>query len=180
MRSLVVPHDATGLELEPLLNAARADALVARRIEELGLPTYPVDGAEAYVAVHEDAVGAAKVVFVMNPTAETHLVKVAIEGASALIDLLGGPALLETRVTRGRSRSPCRREACGCSLRIPWRLPGRRHVHQVRGEDAVEHGDMKVELSIEELAVSALAHPCRFGVESPAAEERRLSRHSRA
>lgn len=60
----------SGFEVEPLGDRARADALVARFVEELDLPTVPVDPASAYVAVHEDADGKARVVFVMNPTAE--------------------------------------------------------------------------------------------------------------
>jgi beta-galactosidase len=88
MRRLAQPHNAEGLELEPLLNAARADALVARRIEELDLPTYPIDRAEAYVAVHEDVAGVPKVAFVMNPTPGDLAVRVAIEAAGALADLL--------------------------------------------------------------------------------------------
>jgi len=88
MRRLAHPHVTEGLELEPLLNAARADALVARRIEELGLPTYLVDRAEAYVAVHEDTSGVPKVAFVMNPTPGDLSVRIAIERAAALHDLL--------------------------------------------------------------------------------------------
>jgi beta-galactosidase len=103
MRPLREAHDARDLELEPLLNAARADALVARRIEELGLPTYPIDRTEAYVAVHEDASGAPKVAFVMNPTASELVVRVAIEGARVLVDLLpratGRHAVRDLRVT---------------------------------------------------------------------------------
>ena len=103
MRELAVPHDARGLELEPLADAARADALVARRILELGLPTYPVDRTEAYVTVHEDDAGAPKVVFVMNPTGEDLTVRVAIERAPALHDLLPEPKGMraeEVRMTR--------------------------------------------------------------------------------
>jgi len=97
MRALTTPHDAHDLELEPLTNAARADALVGRRIDELGLPTFPVDRGEAYVAVHDDAAGVPRVAFVMNPTPADLNVRVAIEGATALIDLL-------PRSTRGAAR----------------------------------------------------------------------------
>ncbi len=88
MRPLASPYDAGPLELEPLSNAARADALVARRIEELGLPTYPTDRSETYVSVHEDAAGIPRVTFVMNPTPESVTVRVALGGAVALADVL--------------------------------------------------------------------------------------------
>jgi len=88
MRRLSHPHEARDFELEPLLNAARADALVARRIEDLELPTYPIDRAEAYIAVHEDAGGVPRVAFVMNPTPGDLVVRVAIGRAGALTDLL--------------------------------------------------------------------------------------------
>jgi hypothetical protein len=88
MRRLRTPHDARGLEVEPLDDAARADTLVAHRIEELGLPTYPVDPAEAFVAVHEDEERLPRVAFVMNPTTRDLVVKVAIPDVAALIDAL--------------------------------------------------------------------------------------------
>jgi beta-galactosidase len=91
MRRLARPHEAHNLELEPLLNAARADALVARRIDELDLPTYPIDRAEAYIAVHEDAGGTPRVAFVMNPTPGDLVVRVAIGRAGVLTDLLPPP-----------------------------------------------------------------------------------------
>jgi beta-galactosidase len=93
MRKLDAPHDVRGLELEPLDDVARADALVAKRIEELSLPTYPVDPPEAFVCVHEDASGAPKAVFLMNPTPRELVAKVALPGVGALRDvLLGGSA----------------------------------------------------------------------------------------
>ena len=49
------PHDVRGLEVEPLDDPSRADALVARRIDELALPAYPVDVPDVHVTVHEDA-----------------------------------------------------------------------------------------------------------------------------
>ena len=55
MRPLEHPADVKGFEIEPLDDLARADALVARRIDDLGLPTWPVDAVDAHVAVHEDA-----------------------------------------------------------------------------------------------------------------------------
>jgi beta-galactosidase len=88
MRRIKTPHDARGLEIEPLADATRADALVARRIEELGLPTYPIDPGDAFVCVHEDLARIPKVAFVMNPTGADLLTRVAIPGASALVDML--------------------------------------------------------------------------------------------
>jgi beta-galactosidase len=94
MRRMDTPHDARGLEVEPLDDVARADALVARRIEELSLPTYPVDPPDAYASVHEDASGAPRVVFLMNPTAADVLAKVSVPGAGKLVDLLKGDTVV--------------------------------------------------------------------------------------
>jgi beta-galactosidase len=93
LRAMTPAHDVRGLELEPLDDLARVDALVARRIEELGLPTYPVDPADAFVCVHEDTQGVTRVVFVMNPTPANVIASVAIPGARTLVDALGTPNL---------------------------------------------------------------------------------------
>jgi beta-galactosidase len=95
MRPLKSPVDVGGLEIEPLDDLARADALVAKRIDELGLPTWPVDPIDAHVAVHEDATGSPRVVFVMNPTAQDLTVRVSLAAVEALADALG-----EGRVAR--------------------------------------------------------------------------------
>jgi beta-galactosidase len=95
MRPLERPADVKGFEIEPLEDLARADALVARRIDELGLPTWPVDAVDAHVAVHEDAGGDPRVVFVMNPTPGDLVIRVSLAEIEALVDLLG-----EARVTR--------------------------------------------------------------------------------
>ena len=88
MRLLAKPLDVSGLELEPLEDVARADALVARRIEELGLPTYPVDPADAHACVHEDERGVPRVVFLMNPTDRDLVTSVALPGVASLVDEL--------------------------------------------------------------------------------------------
>jgi beta-galactosidase len=88
MRRLRAPLDATGLEIEPLDDITHADALVARRIEELALPTYPVDPHGAYVCVHEDEAGAPRVAILMNPMAHEVTAKVALPGVSTLVDVL--------------------------------------------------------------------------------------------
>jgi beta-galactosidase len=88
MRPLRQPLDVTGFEIEALDDLARADALVAKRIDELALPTWPVDPADVHVTVHEDASGAPRLVFVMNPTADPIVARVSLTGVEALVDLL--------------------------------------------------------------------------------------------
>jgi beta-galactosidase len=106
MRRVPHPHDVSGLELEPLDDVARADALVARRIDELRLPTFAIDPEAAYLTVHEDAAGVPRVAFVMNPTADEVVAKVALARASSLTDMIpegrssGRPSYLELRVER--------------------------------------------------------------------------------
>jgi beta-galactosidase len=104
MRKMPAPHDATGLEIEPLEVATRADALVARRIEELQLPTFAVDPGDAYLTIHEDLRGTPTVAFVMNPTATDLVTSVAIPRATTLIDVLpvrrAGRTALATRIAR--------------------------------------------------------------------------------
>jgi beta-galactosidase len=95
MRPLAQPVDVRDFEIEPLDDLARADTLVARRIDELSLPTWPVDPVDAHVAVHEDASGTPRVVFVMNPTAGDLTAQVSLAGVETLADLLG-----EGRVAR--------------------------------------------------------------------------------
>jgi len=95
MRPLKRPLDVRGFEIEPLDDLARADSLVARRIDDLGLPTWPVDPIDAHAAVHEDAGGAPRVVFVMNPTDGDLVVRVSLSGVDALVDAVG-----EGRVVR--------------------------------------------------------------------------------
>ena len=88
MLPLAKPADVTGFEIEPLDDVARADVLVARRIDDLALPTWPTDPIDAHVSVHEDASGAPRVVFVMNPTAEDLAVRVSLPGIDVLVDAL--------------------------------------------------------------------------------------------
>ena len=92
--------DVRGLEVEPHDDVARADALVARRIDELSLPTFPVSPADAHVAVHEDASGAPRLVFVMNPTSAPLVAKIGVPGPSKLTSILGEPTTFD-RVTGG-------------------------------------------------------------------------------
>lgn len=111
MRELSMPHDVHGLEVEHLSEPSRADALVARRIDELGLPTYPVDPPEVHVALHEDAEGKPRVAFVMNPTARTVVATVGLGHARALVDLL----------PRGRERPILAAQAGGFVVEVPAR-----------------------------------------------------------
>ena len=98
-RKLSSAYDAKGLEIEPLSDVSRADALVAKRIEDLELPTFTCDPADVFVAVHDDASGAPRVVFVMNPTSEARDAHIAISGVTSLVDAIPndfGPILWET------------------------------------------------------------------------------------
>jgi beta-galactosidase len=106
MRALAPPHDVTDLEVEPLDDPARADALVARRIEELALPTYPVDPPDVHVALHEDAGGRPRVAFVMNPTDRGVTATLGLGPVRALVDLL----------PRARDRARIEAQAGGLSV----------------------------------------------------------------
>ncbi|MGH7327118.1 MAG: beta-galactosidase, partial [Polyangiaceae bacterium] len=106
-RKLASAYDAKGLEIEPLSDVSRADALVAKRIEDLDLPTFACDPADVFVAVHDDASGAPRVVFVMNPTAEARDAHIAIPGVASLSDAISsddGAIIWET----GGARVPIR------------------------------------------------------------------------
>jgi beta-galactosidase len=91
-RPLASPADVRGLEIEPLEDLARADALVGQCIDDLGLPTYPIDPSDAYVTVHEDDDGRPRLVFVMNPTTESIVAKIGVAGPAQLTSLLGDSA----------------------------------------------------------------------------------------
>lgn len=61
---------------------ATADLLVARAMEELGLPSYASDPDPIQVTVHEDDAGEARVVFVINPSDDDLVARVTL-GADA-------------------------------------------------------------------------------------------------
>ncbi len=107
-RTLTHPADVRGLEIEPLDDMARADALVARRIEELALPTFPIDPPDAYITVHEDDAGSPRLVFVMNPTAAPIVAKIGVPGPETLTSILGDP-------------TPFTRSAGGFEITVPAR-----------------------------------------------------------
>jgi len=88
MRELSTPHDASGLDVEALDDPARADVLVARHVDELGLPAFPVDAPDVHVTVHEDEAGVPRVAFVMNPNAEPVVATVGLGRTRSLLDLL--------------------------------------------------------------------------------------------
>jgi beta-galactosidase len=88
MQPLKRPVDVSGFEIEPLDDIARADVLVARRIDELNLPTWPIHPSDAHMTIHEDSQGVPRVVFVMNPTANDLVVRVSFAGITALVDAL--------------------------------------------------------------------------------------------
>ncbi len=111
MREMPEPHDASGLEVEPLEDPARADALVAKRIDELSLPTYPVDVTDVHVAVHEDEDGIPRVAFVMNPTEKAVLATVGLGRAKTLLDL----------VPRGRGAARIDAQPGGLLVEVPAR-----------------------------------------------------------
>ncbi len=111
MRALDRPHDTEGLELEPLDDPARADVLVARHIEELGLPTHPVDPPDVHVSLHEDHRGHARVAFVMNPTSRAVSATVGLGRVRALVDLL----------PRARDRTRIEAQAGGLVVDVPGR-----------------------------------------------------------
>jgi beta-galactosidase len=91
MRLLAKPHDVRGLEVEALDDPSRADLLVARRIDELELPAYPVDVPDVHVTVHDDADGVPRVAFVMNPTSKAVVATVGLGRTRALVDMLPRP-----------------------------------------------------------------------------------------
>ena len=81
------------LELETLEDSARADALVARRIEELSLPTFPIAPLDLHISVHEDPAGEVRLVFVMNPTAAPAVARVSVPGPKELVAAIGEPVV---------------------------------------------------------------------------------------
>ena len=99
MRPLPRRSTLTGLEVEPLDDVARADALVARRIDELGLPTWPVDPDDVHMAVHEDARRAARRLR-DEPDGARSVSRVSVRGARSLVDVLL-PERPDARLTRG-------------------------------------------------------------------------------
>ena len=111
MRAMKSPHDVRGLEIEALGDPARADALVARYVEELALPTFPADPADVHVAVHEDERGAARVAFVMNPEPQPVVATIGVGRARALVDLM----------PRGREAPRIPAQAGGFVVEVPAR-----------------------------------------------------------
>ena len=92
MRLLAKPHDVRGLEVEPLDDPSRADVLVARRIDELSLPAYPVDVPDVHVTVHEDEHGVPRVGVRDEPDRQGACSRRSASASTrALVDLLPRP-----------------------------------------------------------------------------------------
>jgi len=89
MQPLERPADVSRFEIEPLDDLARADLLVARRVDELALPTWPVDPPSVFATVHEDEAGEARVVFLMNPTQGDLVARFSVAGVESLVDAAG-------------------------------------------------------------------------------------------
>jgi beta-galactosidase len=111
LRPLEEPHDVRGLLVEPLEDPARADALVAKYVEELSLPSYPINPNDCHVTVHEDAEGVPRVAFVMNPENQAVAATVGLGKAKTLVDLL----------PRTRDRAPIVAQAGGFVVEVPAR-----------------------------------------------------------
>lgn len=82
------PYSTGALEVVPLDDAAEIERLVAKRIEELGLPTYTVTPDDVHVTVHHTPNGALRAVFVMNPTRDKINARVSLPQVTEMLDLL--------------------------------------------------------------------------------------------
>ncbi|CAN5496953.1 hypothetical protein BH09MYX1_BH09MYX1_18480 [soil metagenome] len=115
-------HDVRDLELEPLIDAARADALVAERIKELGLPTYAIDPEGLHVTVHEEwaAAGGGKprAVFVMNPSPNAISGRIAIARVESLSEVFDGTATVHDPVAIKRTAGAFELTVPGRTVRI--------------------------------------------------------------
>jgi beta-galactosidase len=87
MQTLATASVTCDLELEPLLDRADVERLVAKRIDEMHLPCITAMPEHVYVTVHDGMEGPA-LVFVMNPTTEKRATSISVPGALALRDAL--------------------------------------------------------------------------------------------
>jgi hypothetical protein len=87
-RPLTVPEDVSGLEVVRSVDPESANALVLRRIADLGLDAWPVTPSNLYISVHEDSSRRARVVFAMNPTGAPAVARVSIPGIGTLVDAM--------------------------------------------------------------------------------------------
>lgn len=85
---LTEPYSADTLEIVPLEDAADVDRLVAKRIEELELPTYTATPDDIHVTVHHAPNGTLRAVFVMNPTREKINARIALPQVARMVDRL--------------------------------------------------------------------------------------------
>jgi beta-galactosidase len=97
-RALASPLDLAALRPRPSAvpglvqgDPASVDEAVARAIDELALPTFACDPDGVFATVHEDAGGAARVLFVLHPGANDVMARVAAPaGVRRATDLLDG------------------------------------------------------------------------------------------
>jgi beta-galactosidase len=83
--------DLGGVNFDALETPGRADALVNEMVTRLALPVYTAESDdECHVTVHEDAFGAPKVVFVMNPNRSVVNAELTLGFAHPLRDVLSG------------------------------------------------------------------------------------------
>ena len=86
-QSILKPVKEIVLNTAKRFGKARFAQIVARHIDELDLPTWPVDPSSVHVAVHEDQEGP-RVVFVMNPTPGDLVARASFAGVEALVDVV--------------------------------------------------------------------------------------------
>src|SRR5262249_17997734 len=80
----------------PLFDAQAAEDVVARAIDELHLPVYPVAPAGVFATVHESPDHRPALLFVLNPGTQKVAAQVSAPGGPTLTDLFTG-----TTVRRG-------------------------------------------------------------------------------
>jgi beta-galactosidase len=94
LRQLPEPLDGAGFEVvparahHPFFDRQSADAIVDRAIADLGLRTLGGASSHAFATIHEDAKGRPRVLFLLNPSAESERAKVDLGVAVTLTDLL--------------------------------------------------------------------------------------------
>jgi beta-galactosidase len=92
------------VELLEATDPATADAAVSRAVEALELPRFACDPDPVHATVHEDAAGELRVIFVINPSDEDYLARVAIGVEATFHDGIDGSitrsdgGVLETRM----------------------------------------------------------------------------------
>lgn len=89
MRLLDGPPDLGQIDLiDAPLAPSRADLLVSRKIEELGLACFACDPDSLFACVHEDDGGTPRALVVLNPTTEDVVGRVGVPGVVRAVDEL--------------------------------------------------------------------------------------------